>query len=89
MGNPLLLLSTRDRVRRQILRRRQVAVPSDVPGTDAIFLVEAVPTQPYAIAPAKKLRWRGKKKARKDPGLLLVETTDALARCRCAVDAGA
>lgn len=39
MGNPLLLLSTRDRVRRQILRRRQVAVPSDVPGTDAIFLV--------------------------------------------------
>lgn len=39
MGNPLLLLSTRDRVRRQILRRRQVAVPTDVPGTDAIFLV--------------------------------------------------
>lgn len=39
MGNPLLLLSTRDRVRRQILRRRAVAVPTDVPGTDAIFLV--------------------------------------------------
>lgn len=33
------MLSTRDRVRRQILRRREVAVPTDVPGTDAIFLV--------------------------------------------------
>ncbi|MDO5499123.1 MAG: NAD-binding protein [Propionibacteriaceae bacterium] len=39
MGNPLLLLSTRERVRRQVLRRRQVAVPTEVPGTDAIFLV--------------------------------------------------
>lgn len=39
MGNPLLLLSTRDRVRRQVLRRRSVAVPTEVPGTDAIFLV--------------------------------------------------
>lgn len=38
--DPLLtLLSTRDRVRRQVLRRRSVAVPTDVPGTDAIFLV--------------------------------------------------
>lgn len=39
MGNPLLMLTTRDRVRRQILRRRQVAIPTEVPGTDAIFLV--------------------------------------------------
>ncbi|HHV22965.1 MAG TPA: potassium transporter [Propionibacterium sp.] len=39
MGNPLLILTTRDRVRRQVLRRRAVAVPTEVPGTDAIFLV--------------------------------------------------
>lgn len=39
MNNPLLMLSTRDRVRRQILRRRAVAIPTEVPGTDAIFLV--------------------------------------------------
>lgn len=39
MGNPLLMLTTRDRIRRQVLRRRAVTVPTEVPGTDAIFLV--------------------------------------------------
>ncbi|MDO5682486.1 MAG: NAD-binding protein [Propionibacteriaceae bacterium] len=40
MGNPLVtMLTTRDRVRRQVLRRRSVSVPTEVPGTDAVFLV--------------------------------------------------
>lgn len=39
MAKPLLTLTARDRVRRQVLRRRAVTVPTDVPGTDAIFLV--------------------------------------------------
>lgn len=39
MANPLLLLATRGLSRRSTLRRSAVDVPTDVPGTDAIFLM--------------------------------------------------